>query len=258
MKDKKIKIEKGAVTVSLLYDTGEELEENREHILDGIKTRNLDKEKKAQFHLKVVETSDRNRFRLQFIVRFMINKTEHVEKIVSHCFRVTSNKKSASIERPRPFAIKPAYGCASGETEVWIRGKFFTDRANTSVTFGGKEARVIETEDNILVCYAPMRDDLTSDVTVQVKVSNHKSDQSESYDASKTLDFTYVVDRKRKRIKKDPEAVAKPQDEQPQNVLYCPPSPSAYPQLDDIVKNESELIDRLGYYFPTYFPLETS
>jgi hypothetical protein len=268
MKEKKVRIDKGTVTVSLLYDTGEELEENREHILDGVKTRSLDKEKKAQFHLKVVETSDRNRFRLQFIVRFWINKVEHVEKIISHCFRVTSNKKSASIERPRPFAIKPAYGPTNGETEVWIRGKLFTDRANTSVTFGGKEAKVIETEDNILVCYAPPRDDLHEDTTVEVKVTNHKGDQSESFDASKVLEFTYLTaDRKRKRVKPEPIDVEKKADETQQtkacptennNMLYCPPSPSAYPQLDDIVKNESELIDRLGYFFPSYFPMEAS
>lgn len=268
MKEKKVKIDKGTVNVSLLYDTGEELEENREHILDGVKTRSLDKEKKAQFHLKVVETSDRNRFRLQFLVRFWINKVEHVEKIISHCFRVTSNKKSASIERPRPFAIKPAYGPTNGETEVWIRGKLFTDRANTSVTFGGKEAKVIETEDNILVCYAPVRDDLQEDTMVEVKVTNHKGDQSESFDASKVLEFTYITaDRKRKRVKVEPVDVDKKPEESQQpktstaesnNMLYCPPSPSAYPQLDDIVKNESELIDRLGYFFPSYFPMEAS
>lgn len=266
MKERKVKIDKGSVTVSLLYDTGEELEENREHILDGIKSRALDKEKKAQFHLKVVETSDRNRFRLQFVVRFFVNKVEHVEKIVSHCFRVTSNKKSASIERPRPFAIKPSFGPTTCETEVWIRGKLFTDRANTSVTFGGKEARVIETEDNILVCYAPVREDITEDITVEVKVTNHKGDQSESFDASKLLEFTYIADRKRKRVKKEQEdTISSKEDEPPpkeqateNNMLYCPPSPAAYPQLDEIVKNESELIDRLGYYFPTYFPMEAS
>jgi len=267
-----VKVDKGSVNVSLLYDTGEELEENREHILDGVKNRSLDKEKKAQFHLKVVETSDRNRFRLQFIVRFWINKVEHVEKIVSHCFRVTSNKKSASIERPRPFAIKPAYGPTSAETEVWIRGKLFTDRANTSVTFGGKDARVIETEDNILVCFAPVRDDLTEDTTVEVRITNHKGDQSESFDASKLLEFTYIsAERKRKRVKTEPVEEKKTEENQQakppvgtapttesNNMLYCPPSPSAYPQLDDIVKNESELIDRLGYFFPTYFPMEAS
>jgi hypothetical protein len=265
MKEKKVKIDKGSVTVSLLYDTGEELEPNREHILDGVKTRTLDKEKKAQFHLKVVETSDRNRFRLQFVVRFFINKTEHVEKIISHCFRVTSNKKSASIEKPRPFAIKPTYGPSSCETEVWIRGKLFTDRANTSVTFGGKPARVIETEDNILVCFAPVRDDLTEDTAVEVLVTNHKGDQTESLDASKLLEFTYIMsDRKRKKIKtENEEPKVRPKDSEAKeptdsSVLYCPPSPSAYPQLDDIVKNESELIDRLGYFFPSYFPMEAS
>jgi len=235
--------------------------------LDGVKTRPLDKEKKSQFHLKVVETSDRNRFRLQFVVRFYINKVEHSEKIISHCFRVTSNKKSASIERPRPFAIKPSYGPTNTETEVWIRGKLFTDRANTSVNFGGKEAKVIETEDNILVCYAPVREDLTEDCTVEVRVTNHKGDQSESFDAAKILEFTYIVDRKRKRVKREEEVVSKnenivPNKEQPNSensVMYCPPSPSfGVPQLDDIVKSESELIDRLGYFFPSYFPMEAS
>eukprot|EP01118_Nematostelium_gracile_P006397 TRINITY_DN2059_c0_g1_i4.p1 TRINITY_DN2059_c0_g1~~TRINITY_DN2059_c0_g1_i4.p1 ORF type:complete len:438 (+),score=96.97 TRINITY_DN2059_c0_g1_i4:787-2100(+) len=268
MKEKKIKVDKGSVTVSLLYDTCEELEENREHILDGVKTRALDKEKKAQFHLKVVETSDRNRFRLQFVVRFWVNKVEHTEKIISHCFRVTSNKKSASIERPRPFAIKPCEGSASEETEVWIRGKLFTDRANTSVTFGGREAKVIETEDNILVCYAPIRDDLLEDETVQVKITNHKGDQSESFDASKLLEFTYHVDNpsSRRGVKREIGMVTDYNEQEPlskeqcteNNFLYIPESPSAYPQLDDIVKNETELIDRLGYFFPSYFPTEAN
>jgi len=187
-----------------------------------------------------------------------------LKKIISHCFRVTSNKKSASIERPRPFAIKPSNGPNNNETEVWIRGKLFTDRANTSVTFGGKEARVIETEENILVCYAPVREDLFEDCIVDVKVTNHKSDQSESYDASKMLEFTYVVDRKRKKTKREDDVTSKMDDTQrdqvctESSVLYCPQSPSAYPQLDDIVKNESELIDRLGYFFPSYFPMEAS
>jgi len=266
-KEKRVKIEKGTANVKLLYDTGEELEENKEHVLNGVKTRPLDKEKKAQFHLKVIETSDRNRFRLQFTVRFFINKMEHVEKIVSHCFRVTSNKKCVSVERPRPFAIKPCSGLTTGETEVWIRGKMFTDRANTSVTFGGKPARVIETEENILVCYAPPRDDIDEDSMVEVRVINHKEDMTECLEGVRLLEFTYMADRRHKKSKKmgslEPQPATVMADEPvPQeseatsSALFCPPSPSNYPQLDDIVKNESELIDRIGYFFPSYFPME--
>jgi len=259
-RDKKIKIDKGAVTVSLLYDTGEELEKDKQHILDGVKTRPLDKERKSQFHLKVIETSERNRFRLQFTVKFYVNKVEHVEKIISHCFRVTSNKKCASIERPRPFAIKPNFGFSSTETEVWIRGKMFTDRANTTVTFGGKEARVVETEDNLLVCFAPKRDDLMDDSVVEVKVTNHKADMTESFDSVKALDFTYISDRKRKKLKKDAlgQNSEVQQSQNSVNNLFCPPSPSSYQQLDEFVKSESEFIDKLGYLFPGYFPMEAN
>jgi hypothetical protein len=260
-RDKKIKVDKGAVTVSLLYDTGEELEKDKQHILDGVKTRPLDKERKSQFHLKVIETSERNRFRLQFVVKFYINKVEHTERIVSHCFRVTSNKKCASIERPRPFAIKPNFGFSSTETEVWIRGKMFTDRANTTVTFGGKEARVVETEDNLLVCYAPKRDDLSDDAVVEVKVINHKADMTESFDSVKALEFTYISDRKRKKIKKDALQLSEglpTQNALVANTLFCPPSPSSYQQLDEFVKSESEFIDKLGYFFPGYFPMEAN
>eukprot|EP01119_Soliformovum_irregulare_P012638 TRINITY_DN3298_c1_g1_i2.p1 TRINITY_DN3298_c1_g1~~TRINITY_DN3298_c1_g1_i2.p1 ORF type:complete len:392 (+),score=61.18 TRINITY_DN3298_c1_g1_i2:101-1276(+) len=262
-------IKQGSVTVKLLYDTGEELEDDKKEILAGIKTRSLDVEKKAQFHLKVVETSERNKFRLQFIVRFFIDKTQYQETITSHCFRVTSNKKSIHVENPKPFALKPIEGDSHSETEIWIRGKCFTDRANTSVKFGGKEAKVIETEDNILVCVAPARDDLTEDTTVQLEVTNHHPELG-TLPCAKNLTFTYIVNSDRRRkVKREtrppvedlrghltpypPTFPSFPTEikSEESNPLYCPPSPSSqfnYPRLEDILRSENE-VSRLMSYF---------
>jgi len=247
-------IKQGTVTVQLLYDTGEELEDDKKDILSGVKTRALDVEKKAQFHLKVVETSERNKFRLQFTVRFFIDKIPYEEKIISHCFRVTSNKKTIHIEPPRPFALKPSEGYAHSETEIWIRGKSFTDRANTSVRFGGKEARVIETEDTMLVCYAPPRDDLTEDTQVKLEITNFHPEMG-SLSATKSLNFTYIVDR-RKKLKRERQTTFEEQRHSPELMkddtnLFCPPSPGTSfpcPRLEDILRSENE-VSRLMSFF---------
>jgi hypothetical protein len=77
------------------------------------------------------------------------------------------------------------------ETEVWIKGCQFTDKAGMIVRFGGREARILETEDNIITCYAPARPDLIHETKVVVEVSNfHPSDGAISGD--RTLEFTYL------------------------------------------------------------------
>jgi len=260
-------IKQGSVTVKLLYDTGEDLEDDKKEILSGVKTRSLDVEKKAQFHLKVVETSERNKFRLQFTVRFTIDKTQYQETITSHCFRVTSNKKSIHVENPKPFALKPVEGDSHVETEIWIRGKCFTDRANTSVKFGGREAKVIETEENMLVCLAPARDDLTEDTVVQLEVTNYHPELG-SLPCAKNLTFNYVVNNDRKRkvkreranqveeLKGYPLPTGFPQFPaevklEDNSGMYCPPSPSSQfncPRLEDILRSENE-VSRLMSFF---------
>jgi len=140
-------------------------------ILHGQTVVPLDTECKAQFTLKVLDTSER-KFRLLFTVKCSINWQLHEETILSHPFSVTSNKKRANIEIPLVFDVKPKEGLFSEETEVWIKGRHFTDRTIMSVTFGGKQARILETEENFICCYAPPIEHLTADTSVLVEVAN--------------------------------------------------------------------------------------
>jgi len=156
-----------------VYENCEELEsfQKSKEILHGQTVVPLDTEHKAQFTLKVLDTSER-KFRLLFTIKCSINWHPHEETVLSHPFSVTSNKKRANIEIPLVFDIKPKEGLFSEETEVWIKGRHFTDRTIMSVTFGGKQARILETEENFICCYAPPVEHLTADTAVLVEVAN--------------------------------------------------------------------------------------
>lgn len=183
----------GVVSVCLLYENGEEFGEEKKHLLDGQTLKHLDSEKKAQFALKILETSEGNKFRLKFHINFKLDGIPYQQIITSHPFKVTSNKKRSTIERPRAFNLMPREGLAFSENEVWIKGKNFNDRANILVKFGGHEARIAETEDNILICFAPERPDLIIDTPVEVTITNLHP-QGEKISSEKPLVYTYLVD----------------------------------------------------------------
>lgn len=190
------KIKNGTVTVKLVYESGEDLEEERRGALDGKKTTNINVLGDAPFHLKVLETSDRVKFRLHFTARFVVDGKEMEETILSNSFRVTTNKKVVTVDVPRPIDIKPSSGYNDEATEIWIRGTHFTDRSSTMILFGEQEARVEETESNFLVCYAPPRDDLEEDTTVDVAIVNRFD--GNLLPAKKLMKYTYLVTKRKK------------------------------------------------------------
>jgi len=151
-REKTPKVDRGTVSVRIVYENREELEESKQKILDGDLVKNFDAENKAQFALKILETSESRKFRLLFSIKFVSNGNLMEEVILSHPFSVTSNKKKLNIESPKVFDIKPKIGLATDETEVWIKGKQFTERTSMTVKFGGKPAKITETEENLITC----------------------------------------------------------------------------------------------------------
>lgn len=198
------KIEGGRVTVRLVYENKEELDSSKQNILDGDLEKDLDSECKSQFSLKVLETSESRKFRLLFTVKYWTSGGFHEETVLSHPFSVTSNKKKVNIENPKVFDIKPRGGLATEETEVWIKGKQFTERSCMCVKFGGKPAKITETEENLITCVAPPLGDIAEDISVIVEVSNFHPAHGQLF-ADVTIPFTYAATASsgsnRKRLK---------------------------------------------------------
>ena len=72
-------------------------------------------------------------FRLMFTIHYTAEGVgELEEKILSRPFQVYSNRKKnvKGQERPTVVDIKPNYGPINQETEVWIKGRGFSDRGN--------------------------------------------------------------------------------------------------------------------------------
>lgn len=70
-------------------------------------------------------------YRLLFVITFTLEGLGACEeKILSRPFQVYSNRKKQvkGQERPAVYDLKPKEGIASGETEVWIKGRGFSDR----------------------------------------------------------------------------------------------------------------------------------
>jgi len=159
--------------------------------LDGDLVKSFDVENKAQFALKILETSESRKFRLLFSIKFVSNGNLMEEIILSHPFSVTSNKKKLNIESPKVFDIKPKIGLATEETEVWIKGKQFTERTSMTVKFGGKPAKITETEENLITCTAPSMGNIAEDTTVSVEVANFHPAHGQLV-ADTNLSFTYI------------------------------------------------------------------
>ena len=145
-------------------------------------------------------------FRLLFNVNFSLEGVGPVEeRILSRPFQVYSNrKKNSKAERPIVLDMKPSDGPTSTESEVWIKGRGFTDKGNfilisnleidfclVVVLFGDKVGRVTESSENLITVFAPSRYDLPANTTVTVTVSNRT--QQDILSADKQLSFTYFV-----------------------------------------------------------------
>jgi len=185
----------GEVSVSLVNGEGQELSSVKPNLLespDGGLSQHLDSNLSAHFSLKILDTSEGTMFRLLFTINYTVDGLGQLEeKIMSRPFQVYSNRKKnvKGQERPVVADIKPNHGVANQETEVWIKGRGFSDRV--IIYFGDKPGRIIEATENLLTVVAPQRFDIMHDTPVQVIVSNkYPHDQ---LSADKKVTFVYYV-----------------------------------------------------------------
>jgi len=189
------RIIEGEVTVSLVNSEGQDLPNTKINLLEspeGGLTQQLDTNLSAHFSLKVLDTSEGTMFRLLFTATFTLEGVGQCEeKILSRPFQVYSNRKKnvKGQERPTVIDIKPKEGPTTQETEIWIKGRGFSDRV--VVAFGDKLGRIIETTENLLTVCAPARFDLMQDTPVQVIVSNKYP--HELLNADKKMSFIYYT-----------------------------------------------------------------
>lgn len=76
-------------------------------------------------------------FRLMFTITFTLDGVGSCEeKIMSRPFQVYSNRKKnvKGQEKPTVIDIKPKEGSSAQETEMWIKGRGFSDRGTPFCT----------------------------------------------------------------------------------------------------------------------------
>jgi hypothetical protein len=97
----------GEVTAKLIFENRADTGRN---ILHGALVKELDAEKRANFILKCLDTSDGQNFRIVFTVKYIKvgDPTDNVyeEVIESHPFVVTSNKKKQLVGTISPIFLK--------------------------------------------------------------------------------------------------------------------------------------------------------
>ncbi len=91
----------------------------------------------------------------------------------------------------------PKTGLIYEETEVWIKGKSFTEKGLTTITLkevlvmiGDRPAKIIESTDTLITIMAPARPDLKEETDLPLTVSNIVS--RELIQAMNTVNFKYV------------------------------------------------------------------
>jgi hypothetical protein len=192
--EKAPRILEGMASVMLVGAEGQELPPSKASILEspeGGLVQPFDSNLSAHFSLKILDTSEGSMYRLLFTITFTLEGVGACEeKILSRPFQVYSNRKKQvkGQERPVVYDLKPTEGIASGETEVWIKGRGFSDKV--VVSFGDKLGRIIETTENLLTVAAPPRFDVSQDMPVQVVVSNKYL--HEQLAADRKLTFYYL------------------------------------------------------------------
>lgn len=186
------------VSVRLVYLNGEELENDKQGILEGTKHKPMvgsENEKKAEFSLKIQATSGKSKFRLCFTATYTCEGIKYKEIIFSNSFKVISNKKKTTgttTVNPLLIDLIPRSGYATEETELWVRGCYFQDKQTTVVKIGDKQAKIIEIEDNLIVCQVPPRSDIQCETEVVVTVTNTAPQTGQNFESTKKLNFRYV------------------------------------------------------------------
>jgi len=186
-------ITEGMVYVSLEDKDGDELPPNKKTILeshDGL-FHKLDSNFESKFSLKVMETSDGSPFRLLFEIIYSSGGVQLQQNILSSPFYVLSNTRKKLQEPASPLveALKPERGWSTKDTEVWIKGKGFSNAV--AVYFGERPGKVIEITECLLTVLAPSRAELLQDTPVLVTVAN--KNKKNFLEADHSLKFTYRV-----------------------------------------------------------------
>lgn len=151
---------------------------------------------------KILDTSEGTLFRLCFTVVYNVEGIGVCEeKVLSRPFQVYSNRKKSkagtlsprglSREQPVVIDIKPNEGIATEETEVWIKGRGFSE--TVSVLFGDKPGTVTEQAHNFISVLAPPSYGVVSDTPVPVVVINKYG--QEGLEAEKRATYTYYVEQ---------------------------------------------------------------
>eukprot|EP01114_Cavostelium_apophysatum_P003206 TRINITY_DN1298_c0_g1_i1.p1 TRINITY_DN1298_c0_g1~~TRINITY_DN1298_c0_g1_i1.p1 ORF type:complete len:525 (-),score=108.87 TRINITY_DN1298_c0_g1_i1:318-1892(-) len=162
---------RGAVTAKLLTKTGVELPDSVFETSDGLKTQELDSDLSAKFSIRIVDSSEGNTFKLVFIVRYEVDGYGECEdRVTSHTFTMYSTRRKNFSAQSQVIAMKPREGPSLTPTEVWIKGKGFTE--DIAVLFGEHSATVTEVVENLITVQSPTRPDLADDTTVDVSISN--------------------------------------------------------------------------------------
>lgn len=113
--------------------------------------------------------------------------------MLTQAFRVESNRKKNTVERPFVTGIKPSEGSAAGGQEVWVWGGRMLDKSNMRVRFGDTFAAIGRVDGNILECVVPAaRAGLEQDTEVAVQVGNIHPQHGVMW-AAQPLAFTYRV-----------------------------------------------------------------
>jgi len=164
-------ISDGTVTVSLLNKNSVELADSTFDTSDKVKSKPLDEELSAKFSIKINDVSEGNTFKLQFTVNYNVEGYGSCEeKILSHGFTMYNNRRKTYVEQSKFTDFKPKEGPTTSQTEVWIKGKGFTD--DVTVMFGEQPGQVVEVVDNLITVFSPVRLDITEETQVVVVVSS--------------------------------------------------------------------------------------
>jgi len=176
----------GFVQVRIVNENGVDDDDT---ILEGTKMVTLNPEHRADFNLKLVKNS-RQKFRLKFTIQCQWNGQSYMENILSLPFGIITTKKT-KIRRPELSNIHLKYGLCDRENEVWIKGKNFSARNTMEVLFGGIPANILETEENLILCMAPITIvEPGKEKQVEVRVANIDPKDGR-LDADTMLIYTY-------------------------------------------------------------------
>jgi len=169
-KEIKAKLASATVTARLVTTNDKDITTSS---LEGETLSRFDSTYTAKMFLKVNSTTNDIYYRLVFEVNYDSPNGRQTETIRSKPFQVNASNRE-KVAEPTVTGINPPHGRHNKEKEVWIKGTGFS--GEVSVKFGSKKATVLETYENLIVVKTPTYPEATSDMEVQVTVSNTISD----------------------------------------------------------------------------------